>query len=158
MVILYLHLFHVDNSTCKMQAMVDGYKDIPHIEYVLPSCTPLCFCVTFGVICIVECDKTNVKEQGWLSSMYLHAIFFILFLQVIHIIINFFEYSIPDLRRCTSSFGSRFISSFSCRDSFYIISSLLDLDNTDGSSFEGNIIICTTATISQSQAKNRKLE
>ncbi len=50
-----------------MQAMVDRYKDIPHIEYVLPSCTPLCFCVTFGVICIVECDKINVKEQGWLS-------------------------------------------------------------------------------------------
>ncbi len=59
-----------------MQAMVDRYKDIPHIKYVLPSHTPLCFCVTFGVICIVKCDKTNVKEQGWLSSVYLHAHFF----------------------------------------------------------------------------------
>ncbi len=41
-------------------------------------------------IFIVQCDKTNVKEQGWLSSMYLHAHFFILFLQVIHVIIDFF--------------------------------------------------------------------
>jgi hypothetical protein len=24
------HLFHVDISTCEMQAMVDMYKDIPH--------------------------------------------------------------------------------------------------------------------------------
>jgi hypothetical protein len=68
-----------------MQAMVDKYKDIPHIEYVLPSRTPLCLCVTFGVICIVKCDKTNVEEQGWLSSVYFHAHFFILFLQVIAI-------------------------------------------------------------------------
>jgi hypothetical protein len=50
-----------------MQAMVDRYKDIPHIEYALPSSTPWCCCVTFGVICIVKYDKTNVKEQGWLS-------------------------------------------------------------------------------------------
>jgi hypothetical protein len=68
--------------------MVDRYKDIPHIEYVLPSSTPWCFCVSFGVICIVECDKTNVEEQGWLSSMYFHAHNFILLLQVIHVIIN----------------------------------------------------------------------
>jgi hypothetical protein len=70
--------------------MVDRYKDIPHIEYVLPSSTPWCFCVTCGVISIVECDKTNVEEQGWLSTMYFHAHFVILFLQVIHIIINVF--------------------------------------------------------------------
>jgi hypothetical protein len=53
-----------------MQAMVDWYKDLPHIEYVLPSSTPWCCCITFGVICFVECDKTNVVEQGWLSSVY----------------------------------------------------------------------------------------
>jgi hypothetical protein len=47
-----------------MQAMVDWYKDIPHIEYVLPSSTPWCFCVTVGDICIVECDKTNIVDQG----------------------------------------------------------------------------------------------
>jgi hypothetical protein len=51
---------------------------------------PWCFCVTSGVICIVECDKTNVEEQGWLSSMYFHAHYFILFLQVIHVIIDVF--------------------------------------------------------------------
>jgi hypothetical protein len=59
-----------------MQAMGDRYKDIPHIKYVLPSSTPWRVCVTFGVICIVECDKTNVEEQGWLSSVYFHAHFF----------------------------------------------------------------------------------
>ncbi len=33
---LDLHLFHIDNSKRKMQAMVDWYKDIPHIKYVFP--------------------------------------------------------------------------------------------------------------------------
>jgi hypothetical protein len=70
--------------------MVDRYKDIPHIKYVLPSSTPWCRCVTFGVSCIVECDKTNVGEQGWLSSVYFHAHYFILFLQVIQVIIDVF--------------------------------------------------------------------
>ncbi len=120
--------------------MVDRYKDIPHIEYVLPSSTPWCCCATFGVICLVECDKTNAVEQGWLSSLHYHAHYFILFLQVIHVIIDVFVYSIPDLRRCKASFGSRLISSFSCRDSFCIISSLLDLENTDGSSFDGDMV------------------
>ena len=73
-----------------MQAMVDRYKDIPHIEYVLPSSTHWCFWVTFGVICIIECDKTNVEEQGWLSSVYFYAHYFILFLWVIHVIIDAF--------------------------------------------------------------------
>jgi hypothetical protein len=73
-----------------MHAMVDRYKDIPRIEYFLSSSTPLCRCVTFGIICIVKCDNTNVVEQGWFSSVYFHAIFFILFLQVIHVIIDVF--------------------------------------------------------------------
>ncbi len=73
-----------------MQAMVDWYNDIPHIKDVLPSSTPRCCCVTFGVICIIECDKTNVVEQGWLSSVYFPAHYFILFLQVIHVIIDVF--------------------------------------------------------------------
>jgi hypothetical protein len=73
-----------------MQAMVDWYKDIPHVEYVLPSSTPWCRCIAFGVICIVECGKTNVVEQGWLSSMYGPAHHFILFLQVIHAILDVF--------------------------------------------------------------------
>jgi hypothetical protein len=70
-------------------AMVDRYTDIPHINNVLPSSTPWCFCVLFGVICIVKCDNIN-EEQGWLSSVYVHAHFVILFLQVIHVIINVF--------------------------------------------------------------------
>jgi hypothetical protein len=77
---LDLHLFHVDNSTRKMQTMADWYKDIPYIEYVLPSSIPWYGCVTFGVIYIVKWDKTNIVEQGWLSSMYFPAHYFILFL------------------------------------------------------------------------------
>jgi hypothetical protein len=117
--------------------MVDWYKDIPHIKYVLPSSTPWCFCVKLGFF--VECDKTNVLEQGWLSSVYFPARYFTLFLQVIHVIINIFLYSIPDSRQCKSSFDSQLISSFSYTYSFCIIFSLLDLDNTDGSSFDRNI-------------------
>ncbi len=89
-VILNLHLFHVDNSTRKMQVMVDWYKDTSHIEYVLPSSTPWCCCVTFGVICVVKCYKTNLVEQGWISSVYFPAHYFILFLQIIHVIIAIF--------------------------------------------------------------------
>jgi hypothetical protein len=51
-----------------MQAMVDLFIDIPHIEDVFPSSTPWFCCYTFGVICSVKFDKTNVVEQGWLSS------------------------------------------------------------------------------------------
>ncbi len=43
-----------------------------------------------GFVCIVKCEKTNVVEQGWLSSVYCHAHYFILFLQVIHVIIDVF--------------------------------------------------------------------
>jgi hypothetical protein len=73
-----------------MQAIVDWFKDIPHIEYGLSSGTPWCCCITFGVIYIVKCDKTNVVDQGWLSSMYFPVHYFILFLQVIHVIIDVF--------------------------------------------------------------------
>jgi hypothetical protein len=73
-----------------MQAIVNWYKDIPHIEDVLLSSTPWFYGYTFGVICSVECDKTNFVEQGWLSSMYFPAHYFILFLQVIHVKIDVF--------------------------------------------------------------------
>jgi hypothetical protein len=73
-----------------MQAMVDWYKDMPHIKYVLPSSTPWCCCITIGVIFIVKRDKTYVVEQGWLSTVYFPAHYFILFLQVIHVMIDIF--------------------------------------------------------------------
>ncbi len=70
--------------------MVDWYKDIPHMKDVLPSSTPWCCCIKFEFICTVECGKTNVVEQGWLSFVYVPAHYFIMFLWVIHVIIDVF--------------------------------------------------------------------
>jgi hypothetical protein len=47
-----------------MHALVDWYKDIPHIKDVFSSSTPWCCCSTLGVIFCVKFDKTNFVEQG----------------------------------------------------------------------------------------------
>jgi hypothetical protein len=45
-----------------MHALVDWYKDIPHIEDDFPFSTPWYCCSTLGVIFCAKCDKTNFVE------------------------------------------------------------------------------------------------
>ncbi len=42
--------------------MVDWNKDIPHIELLFPLAHFGVVVLHLGVICIVECDKTNIVD------------------------------------------------------------------------------------------------
>jgi hypothetical protein len=79
----------------------------------------------WGLFCVIF-NNAKIVEQGWLFSGYFVAHYCILFLQVIHVIIDVF---------CIQHLY------LSCGVGFCIISTLLDPVNTLGSSFDCDILM-----------------